>query len=86
MRPRTPFKHEASLCRQNIPPDLSAPAIRRVEDAPLIAGKGCYTEDIQLPGMVHLALKFGWPLSFRDTAAAHDGDGPGLLLDPKLLG
>ena len=34
---------------------IGAP-IRRVEDAPLITGKGCYTEDIQLPGMLHLAF------------------------------
>ena len=34
---------------------IGAP-IRRVEDAPLITGKGCYTEDVQLPGMLHLAF------------------------------
>jgi carbon-monoxide dehydrogenase large subunit len=34
---------------------IGAP-IRRVEDAPLITGKGCYTEDIELPGMLHLAF------------------------------
>src|SRR5215510_13188155 len=34
---------------------IGAP-IRRVEDEPLITGKGCYTEDIQLPGMLHLAF------------------------------
>lgn len=34
---------------------IGAP-IRRVEDAPLITGKGCYTEDIRLPGMLHLAF------------------------------
>jgi carbon-monoxide dehydrogenase large subunit len=35
---------------------LIGAAIRRVEDAPLITGKGCYVEDIQLPGMLHLAF------------------------------
>jgi carbon-monoxide dehydrogenase large subunit len=35
---------------------LIGASIRRVEDAPLITGKGCYTEDIQLPGMLHVAL------------------------------
>lgn len=34
---------------------IGAP-IRRVEDKPLITGKGCYVEDIQLPGMLHLAF------------------------------
>src|SRR5262245_49237624 len=34
---------------------IGAP-IRRVEDPPLITGKGCYTEDIQLPGMLHMAF------------------------------
>src|SRR5499433_2855479 len=49
-------------------------AIRRVEDAPLITGKGCYTEDIQLPGMLHLAfLRSPYPhakiISIDTTAA-----------------
>src|SRR5438128_11897353 len=35
---------------------LIGASIRRVEDAPLITGKGCYTEDIQLPEMLHMAL------------------------------
>src|SRR5207302_271277 len=35
---------------------LIGASIRRVEDAPLITGVGCYTEDIQLPGMLHMAL------------------------------
>src|SRR5262245_54560096 len=36
---------------------LIGKSIRRVEDAPLISGKGCYTEDIELPGMLHLAFQ-----------------------------
>jgi len=35
---------------------LIGASIRRVEDRPLITGKGCYTEDIQLPEMLHMAL------------------------------
>src|SRR5438093_1440767 len=35
---------------------LIGASIRRVEDAPLITGVGCYTEDIQLPGILHMAL------------------------------
>ncbi len=30
---------------------------KRVEDPPLITGKGCYTDDIQLPGMLYLAFQ-----------------------------
>src|SRR5262249_40751107 len=35
---------------------LIGASIRRVEDVPLITGAGCYTEDIELPGMLHLAF------------------------------
>ncbi len=34
---------------------IGAP-IRRVEDAALITGAGCYTDDIELPGMLHLVF------------------------------
>jgi carbon-monoxide dehydrogenase large subunit len=30
---------------------------KRVEDPPLITGKGCYVDDIQLPGMLYLAFQ-----------------------------
>lgn len=30
---------------------------KRVEDPPLITGRGCYTDDIQLPGMLYLAFQ-----------------------------
>ena len=30
---------------------------KRVEDPPLITGKGCYVDDIQLPGMLHVAFQ-----------------------------
>ena len=31
-------------------------SVLRVEDTPLMTGKGCYTEDIQVPGMRYLAF------------------------------
>ena len=36
---------------------LIGASIRRLEDGPLITGRGCYTEDIQLPGMLHMAFR-----------------------------
>ena len=30
---------------------------KRVEDPPLITGRGCYVDDIQFPGMLHLAFQ-----------------------------
>jgi aerobic carbon-monoxide dehydrogenase large subunit len=36
---------------------LIGASILRVEDGPLITGKGCFTEDIELPGMLHMALQ-----------------------------
>src|SRR2546425_6325832 len=35
---------------------LIGASIRLVEDAPLITGAGCYTDDIQLSGMLHMAF------------------------------
>lgn len=35
---------------------LIGASIRRVEDPVLVTGKGCYTDDIQLPGMLHMAF------------------------------
>jgi carbon-monoxide dehydrogenase large subunit len=53
---------------------LIGASIRRVEDAPLITGRGCYTDDIELPGMVHLAfLRSPYPhakIVSIDTSAA----------------
>src|SRR5512142_2068042 len=34
---------------------IGAP-IRRFEDQVLVTGKGCYTDDVQLPGMLYMAL------------------------------
>src|SRR5215510_5130570 len=53
---------------------LIGASIRRVEDAPLITGKGCYIDDIQLPGMLHLVfLRSPYPhakIISIDTSAA----------------
>jgi carbon-monoxide dehydrogenase large subunit len=35
---------------------LIGASIRRVEDGPLITGKGSYTEDIEPPGMLHMSF------------------------------
>lgn len=35
---------------------LIGASIRRVEDPVLVTGKGCYVDDIQLPGMLHMAV------------------------------
>src|SRR5216110_1485050 len=44
------------MTTEHITTGLIGASIRRVEDAPLITGVGCYTEDIHLPGMLHMAL------------------------------
>jgi carbon-monoxide dehydrogenase large subunit len=36
---------------------LIGASLKRVEDPPLITGKGCYTDDINLPGMLYLAFQ-----------------------------
>ena len=38
------------------PDGLIGASVLRVEDPVLLTGKGCYTDDIQLPGMLHMAL------------------------------
>lgn len=35
---------------------LIGASIRRVEDPILVTGKGCYVDDIQLPGLLHMAI------------------------------
>jgi carbon-monoxide dehydrogenase large subunit len=35
---------------------LIGASVRRVEDPVLVAGKGCYVDDVQLPAMLHMAL------------------------------
>ena len=76
------------------PPDgLIGAALRRVEDPVLLTGKGTYTDDIQLPGMLHMAfLRSPYPharilaintsaaQALPDVAAVLTGDG----LDERL--
>src|SRR5215475_10217604 len=69
---------------------LIGAAIRRVEDAPLITGKGCYTEDIQLPGMLHLVfLRSPYPhakINSIDTSAAKTMAGVVIVVTGNDLG
>ena len=44
------------MTTDHTPTGLIGASIRRVEDAVLVAGKGCYVDDIQLPGMLYLAF------------------------------
>lgn len=57
---------------------IGAP-VRRVEDSVLVTGRGCYVDDIQLPGMLHMAfLRSPYPhakILAIDTRAAKAMDG-----------
>ena len=44
------------MTTDHTPTGLIGASIRRVEDAVLVAGKGCYVDDIQLPRMLYLAF------------------------------
>src|SRR3974377_1286858 len=44
------------MTTEHTPNGLIGAPSRRVEDRVLITGKGCYTDDIQLPGMLYMAL------------------------------
>jgi len=44
------------MTTQHAPSGLIGASIRRVEDPVLVTGKGCYVDDVQLPGMLYLAL------------------------------
>jgi carbon-monoxide dehydrogenase large subunit len=44
------------MTTEHTPGGLIGTSVRRVEDRVLITGKGCYVDDIQLPGMLHLAF------------------------------
>ena len=35
---------------------LIGSSVRRVEDALLLTGKGCYVDDVNLPGILYMAL------------------------------
>ncbi len=44
------------MTTEHTPSGLIGASIRRVEDPLLVTGKGCFVDDIQLPGMLHMAL------------------------------
>ncbi len=44
------------MTTEHTPGGLIGTSVRRVEDRVLITGKGCYVDDMQLPGMLHLAF------------------------------
>ena len=45
------------MTTEHTPNGLIGASPKRVEDPPLITGKGCYVDDINLPGMLHLAFQ-----------------------------
>ncbi|MGE5217965.1 MAG: xanthine dehydrogenase family protein molybdopterin-binding subunit [Chloroflexota bacterium] len=45
------------MTTEHTPDGLIGAALKRVEDPPLITGKGCYVDDIQLRGMRYLAVQ-----------------------------
>ncbi len=45
------------MTTEHEPNGLIGASLKRVEDPPLITGKGCYVDDINLPGMLHLAFQ-----------------------------
>ena len=62
------------MTTEHTPGGLIGRSVRRVEDPVLITGKGCYVDDIQLPGMLHMAfLRSPYPhakiLSIHTSAA-----------------
>ena len=62
------------MTTEHTPDGLIGASIRRVEDPVLITGKGCYVDDVQLPGLVHMAfLRTSYPhakiVSINTTAA-----------------
>ena len=62
------------MTTEHTPDGLIGRSVRRVEDPVLITGKGCYVDDIQLPGMLHMAfLRSPYPhaniLSIQVSAA-----------------
>ncbi|HEY7496557.1 MAG TPA: xanthine dehydrogenase family protein molybdopterin-binding subunit [Candidatus Tectomicrobia bacterium] len=59
---------------EHTPDGLIGTSVRRVEDPVLVTGRGCYVDDIQLPGMLHMAfLRSPYPhakiLSMHTSAA-----------------
>src|SRR4029450_11115297 len=63
-----------AMTTEHTPGGLIGKSVRRVEDPVLITGKGCYVDDIQLPGMLHMVfLRSPYPhakiLSIHTSAA-----------------
>jgi aerobic carbon-monoxide dehydrogenase large subunit len=44
------------MTTEHTPGGLIGRSVRRVEDPVLITGRGCYVDDMQLPGMLHMAF------------------------------
>jgi len=44
------------MTTEHTPGGLIGRSVRRVEDPVLITGKGCYVDDMQLPGMLHMTF------------------------------
>jgi carbon-monoxide dehydrogenase large subunit len=62
------------MTTEHTPGGFIGRSVRRVEDPVLVTGKGCYVDDIQLPGMLHMAfLRSPYPhakiLSIQTSAA-----------------
>ncbi|MGH8057461.1 MAG: xanthine dehydrogenase family protein molybdopterin-binding subunit, partial [Candidatus Entotheonellia bacterium] len=62
------------MTTEHTPGGLIGASVRRVEDPVLVTGKGCYVDDIQLPGTLHMAfLRSPYPhakiLSMNASAA-----------------
>jgi carbon-monoxide dehydrogenase large subunit len=62
------------MTTEHTPGGLIGTSVRRVEDPVLVTGKGCYVDDMQLPGMLHIVyLRSPHPhakiLSVRTQAA-----------------
>ncbi|HWP60875.1 MAG TPA: xanthine dehydrogenase family protein molybdopterin-binding subunit [Candidatus Acidoferrales bacterium] len=62
------------MTTEHAPAGLIGASIRRVEDPVLVTGRGCYVDDVQLPGMLHMAfLRSPYPhakIKSIDTSAA----------------
>jgi carbon-monoxide dehydrogenase large subunit len=62
------------MTTEHTPGGLIGTSVRRVEDRVLVTGKGCYVDDLQQPGMLHMAfLRSPYPhariLSIQTSAA-----------------
>src|ERR1043166_5557735 len=44
------------MTTEHVGNSLIGASIRRVEDPILVSGKGCYVDDIEIPGMLHMVV------------------------------